>query len=858
MINLQITLPVFGVTKIPIDADEVILHIYYDANDTFYHNHHTIFLEYTNDITFCQIWFHKINQSQSENELLLEGAIKTLNIVENTTKAMITLAIDKRFTDETKFFAEVISGDTILADDGGQSFVTTDVFDATVNQIYNDLSLTAERIVQNSINPDTSNSSIELTNDRSSFYVQTNAIDLFVNQVYADWDLELQPLTLIDNVGTLTTPQINSLSIDYPRPEYILKPNTNLMLERLSFYVIRNFEGWYLNTTEFQLSAYHDRFGFILDSTILTDKFVKIQINNLTIIAGSPNANLSTFPSQGALTTTPRQTIKYPYCTFKIWKDTITRSNIIFTIPLTDTKVTSTKTTNTLLNSVFWINNEGWYFGSEKDGKQLFAPITTTYDIYAPSPTIDLVNAMQDTITCFSFANMDPSRSSLPAFSGSLVLNPSNIIGEVTFTLRLILAGVVGGTQFRVRQNLTTILSYNTTNISSQPNIIDYVVKANSTLIEIFPIIKLENENYYDWGFIPNIFALSVAKLFKQPATRLTAQQYSAFNPDQPISINIVANSLDHIILRNLSFFTLRNSFIVRNSSNITEYITTQYQDRLTININTDALSTTDWVLIVLDNIFYQQGRPVANSSLFPASTSNSTDYNRIEPTGRFDGRFNIGNISNAFFRFPVSESIPNGITLNAKFWIKKQGVDTLLYQGLESEASDILYIENATNSIYSISVPLDNSLEDKILYPRGTAISQYNWVNYNQIFRIEIPYVPIAPTIPKYQFFIRLYCVYGANNQNTTFESGMQYNANNNTFQVAIQTNNAPRFQFRFLRNASSFLSPFAVILPSFPTNDPKVVDLIFEVDPFYFSADNFPDIERRITYLGQRIVKL
>ena len=240
MVNIEINLAVSGVTTIPIanTETEVILHVWYDGNDTFYHNIHRVFLENENDILTCQVWFQQIGQVETEAELLLQDAIRVINIAPNSKKTLIIVAVDKTKIGGERFFADTVSGNSEI---DTSSFVTQDSLNQTVSQIYDDLSLTAERIVQNATNPDTSTSAIELTNDRASFFVQTNTVDFIVNEIYTDWDLALQPLALID-VGTLTASQIASLFADYPRPTYDLKPFHDVQLKDLQFFVMRNME----------------------------------------------------------------------------------------------------------------------------------------------------------------------------------------------------------------------------------------------------------------------------------------------------------------------------------------------------------------------------------------------------------------------------------------------------------------------------------------------------------------------------------------------------------------------------------------------------------------------------------------
>ena len=497
--NTQIILAVSGVTKVDVFESELILHVYYNANDTFYHNLHKIFLTYSADISFCQVWFHQVNQNETEAELILAGAIKTLTITPNSTKSLIILAIDKTLTGAQRFFAETISGNSTI-DILENSFVTTEVFNQTVNNIYNDLSFTAEKIVQNSTNPNSSISSIQLTDNKASFYVQTNTVDYVTNKIYTDWDLNQQPLTLIDVTDTaFTAAEYNALFTDYPRPEYQLLPFHDLNLQDLSFYVIRNFEGWYLNgTTAFPLTFYRDRFGIIFDTGMLRSDFVNVKMIDIEIISGCPQANNNVFPWTG-VGNSSRDTLKYPYGTFKIWKnDNTNRNNIIFSVPLTNSGVRSTKTINAIGNVNFWINHEGWYFGDKNDAEKLFSPITKSYDIDTDIANINLEDGMDDTILPVSFARMNPSFGpSQPVSNGQIVFDNTNLVDEINFRLRIVASGILNRQNITIKQGVTPIYTYTTLNTNSaQPNVFDLLIKANSSLIEIVPIVEIKNQKY--------------------------------------------------------------------------------------------------------------------------------------------------------------------------------------------------------------------------------------------------------------------------------------------------------------------------------------------------------------------------
>jgi hypothetical protein len=855
MVNIEINLAVSGVTTIPIanTETEVILHVWYDGNDTFYHNIHRVFLENENDILTCQVWFQQIGQVETEAELLLQDAIRVINIAPNSKKTLIIVAVDKTKIGGERFFADTVSGNSEI---DTSSFVTQDSLNQTVSQIYDDLSLTAERIVQNATNPDTSTSAIELTNDRASFFVQTNTVDFIVNEVYADWDLALQPLALIDNVGTLTASQIASLFADYPRPEYQLYPFHDLNLTNLSFYVMRNMEAYWLNVTEFELSAYRDRFGLILDTSILGSEFVKIQLTNLNIISGSPNANNATFPLM-VVGTTARPTVKYPYGTFKIWKnDNTTRDNIIFSVPLTNARVQSTKTTNNLDTLNFWINNEGWYFGTKTERNELFSPITKSYDADIGTANITLEDGMDNTIVPISFARMNPSfGSTLPSGNGLLSFNNGNLVEEINFKLRLVVSGVPFGTPITIRQNTTPIFTYLTVNTdTAQPNVVTLLVRANNALIAIVPVIEIKDQDYHDWAFVSGNSALSVAQIMKTPAKVLTTAQYNAFNPNSPIILNVSANDKAPITLNNLSFYTLRNNFDVYTNSGTFVYNTGTYANRLNINIDTTSLSSTEWVPLNLINLYYKQGAPIANNKMFPASTSSTTNYTKLYPSTNFRGKINIGNINNSYFSLPVGESGgSDNALINAKFRIKKDGINTKLYQGLESESSNIIFSEPNT-------IPLDLSYQEKIFYP--TFSNSYNWVTYSRYFQITAPYsaAPIGTNI--YQFFLRLYCVYGST-LSTINRTGMTYVPSINSFE-GRPTNSNTFINYNFTLalshqvSSSFFLTSYQIPYPSFPMNDLRVVDLIFEVNQNFFNANNVVDAKKKLKYLGQRIIKL
>lgn len=867
MVNIEINLAVSGVTTIPIanTETEVILHVWYDGNDTFYHNIHRVFLENENDILTCQVWFQQIGQVETEAELLLQDAIRVINIAPNSKKTLIIVAVDKTKIGGERFFADTVSGNSEI---DTSSFVTQDSLNQTINQIYNDLSLTAERIVENSINPNTSTSAIELTNDRASFFVQTNTVDFILNEIYTDWDLSAQPLSLIDNVGTLTAAQYNALLADYPRPEYQLYPFHDLNLINLSFYVMRNMEAYWLNVTEFLLTAYIDRFGFILDTSILGNEFVKIQITDLDIISGSPNANNNTFPLV-VVGTTARPTVKYPYGTFKIWKDNnLSRNNIIFTIPLTNTRVQSTKTTNNLDVLDFWINNEGWYFGTRTERNELFSPILKSYDADIDNAVITLEDGMDNTILPISFARMNPSYGpSLPLGNASLSFNNATLVDEINFRLRLVVSGVPAGTPITIRQNATPIFTYLTLNTdTAKPNIVDLLVRANNALVTIIPVIEIKNQDYHDWAFVSGNSALSVAQIMKEPAKVLTTPQYNSFNPDQPVVLNVTANGSTPITLENLSFYTLRNGFVVYNSSNTAIYSTTAYSNRMNINVDTNLLSTTEWTLLNLKNIFYRQSIPIANNKMFPASTSSTTNYSNLALFNNSDGKINIGNLDNTYFRFLLTDT--RQVVLNAKFWIKKNGLNIELYQGLESEKDDIVKINKSISlPSHSFNVPLDLSLSNKIFYPIGATNLEYNWIFPNQTFRIIVPYSASFLGNDKYQFFVRMYCVYGRTIKTFADQGrGMYYSSSSNScYAYSKDANTSTSFLYfnykltlQFNVPTGSFETNYTIAYPIFPMNDLRVVDLIFEVDQFYFDSTSSVNAKKRVTYLGQRIIKL
>jgi hypothetical protein len=823
MVNIEINLAVSGVTTIPIanTETEVILHVWYDGNDTFYHNIHRVFLVNENDILTCQVWFQQIGQVETEAELLLQDAIKVINIAPNSKKTLLILTVDKAKIGGARFFAEAVSGNSEI---DTSSFVTQDSLSQTVNQIYDDLSLTAERIVQNATNPDTSTSTIELTNDRASFFVQTNTVDFIVDEVYADWEYIIGTTTslttttglnMVDQVGTLSAEQIASLFADYPRPEYQLYPFHDLNLTNLSFYVMRNMEAYWLNVTEFLLTAYTDRFGLILDTSILGSEFVKIQLTNLNIISGSPNANNATFPLT-SVGTTARPTVKYPYGTFKIWKDNnLSRNNIIFTIPLTNTRFQSTKTTNNLDTLNFWINNEGWYFGTKAERNELFSPITKSYDVDIASVFITLEDGMDDTIVPISFARMNPSFGpTIPLANGTLSFNNGNLVEEINFKLRLVVSGVPSGSLIIIRQNTTPIFTYLTLNTdTAQPNVVTLLVRANNALITIVPIVEIKNQDYHDWAFVSGNSTLSVAQIMKTPAKVLTTTQYNSFNPDNNIRLNVVAVADAPIFLSSLSFYWLRDNYTTFNSSGTAVYTTSSYDSRVIITLNCTALNA-NWILFTFDNLLFQTAIPIGNKLMFPASTSSTTNYtppNNIQrfgasPSLQFTG---TSTAMNPFvFNRGGQTDLSSKTFFSGKIWIRTNGSVLEFFQGSQAEIQSLVYVINSSSTF---NKQIDLSDADKILYPIRT-VSDYS------IPTTISPHLPYSAIPRNFTFRVRLHYSY---------QGGLYFSQSQGNYSF-----NAQIEAFVQLTPSGAFVSTDRTYrFTRFPMSQPQVTDLVFRV---------------------------
>lgn len=890
--DIQINLSVSGVTTLDILEDEVIIRAYYDGNNTFYHNLHKIFLNYDFDIVSCQIWFSQIGQNETEAELILAGAIKTLTITPKSTKSLIVLAIDKTLIGAERFFAESVSGN-LSFEEAENSFVTTEVFDETIDSIYNDLPLTAERIVQNSINPDTSNSTIELTDNRASFYVSTNLIDYVINEVYADWDLNQQPLTLIDTPNVPLTPtQYGALLPDYPRPIYTLLPFHNLNLQNLNFYVCRNFEGAYLTPNfpspfpliQNYMTAYYDRFGIILDTSLLGNEYIKIDMTNINVISGSPMSNNNVFPLETS-DPTDRPTRKYPQSAFKIWKDNnTTRDNIIFSIPLTNIELDSTKTQQNLNNLSFWINKQGWYFGSQEETKKLFTPITKSIDSFRDTLNVDLEDGMNDTIVSFSFVVKIPSDGN--TYIRDITLNNSSLIEEINFVLKIMISGVPAGTNYQIKNNATTIYTYITTNIDrTQINVATFQIQANSTSITVTPIIQIENQNYYDWAYDSNNYALSVFRMTKEPSTVLTTEQYNSLEPDQNLILPLDLSNLRHqIFLKNLTFFAVRNIYRVFDQNDSLVYITPQYANRMLIEIINVENET--WNFFSMKNVCYKQNIPVANNQMFPLSTSSTVNYKNLEPVIEYNGDFGIGRFSiftflneasERYFTFPIAQdlltkTIIGDVNISGKFWFgnfNQSGQPQNIYQCLESEKDLIVRANGATNTI--LDIPVDSSFVNKIFYPVINQLNSltYNWVYPNKKFVLNRQFLASPLTNPKiYKFSIRLYCVYGSD-VSAGGTSGMVYNYNSQFFvgqpstfvNNTLETQKTFEVQIKYFTDATNteFVENVYIIpYPRFFMNDLRVIDLEFEVNEAFFHLNDAVDAKKRITYLGQKEIKL
>lgn len=888
MIDFQINLVPSGVTKITTSETQVVFHVYFDPNNEAFHNHHTIILQNSNDITFCQVWFHENNNYQTPADLQLTGAIKNLNILSNSKKSIITIAIDKTFTGSQRFFAEVVSGDVDVS-----SFVTEAELITSLENLSDNLEITAEKIVKNSINPDYSNSSVQLTNGHSAFYVQTNSLDYDVNKVYTDWDLDAQPLTLIDKTTTnLSTAEANALMDDYPRPTYSLKPYTDFELKNLDFYVIRNQDLFFSNVAEFTLFPYLYRFGLIFDTSMLTNNFVKIKIQNLKAIAGSPQAIERVFPLfSGLSTTTGRTTYKEPTTAFRMWyNSTSFTTNSIIVLPTATSRVLATKTLSTIDEQSFWINKQGWYFGEKNEAPLLYRPITQTLSVSDTVTNIydfTIVDGMDSTILPVAFGNIN-TKNGINDFSGfiSAIRFTRSVTREITFTLRISVTGVLGSTNIRVQDGTLVKYTYVSNDSFSKVDVVDVRFKATTGSLSLIDTIDIKNQNYYDWAFTNDNLLLSVNSLMREPSRVLTTEQYNAFNPDQPITLNVTAQGTSPITLSNLSFFSLRNVFKVFTDSGSEIYVTNSYANRVQISVDVANLSTLSYALLTLDNISYRQGYPVANNQMFPASTSSTTNYYNLQLAEGVNGKINIGTNNVDFFTLPLVNYRPNfsggadlfstgNPIINAKFWIQRLTPTTaFLYQGFESEANDIItsVIDfPATSSGWVINLPLTTAYQNKIFYPKDT-LGRHNWVIYNSTFNILAPYTPTPIINPQiYRFYIRLYCVYGSIVVGgTTKQSfGMEYNYSSQSFvgkpSKALVVNEPAQTlnNFKITLSIQLFNGSFAFVrhtvpYPTFPMNDLRVYDLIFEVNQLYFDSVNTEDAKQKLKYIGMRTIKL
>jgi hypothetical protein len=244
-------------------------------------------------------------------------------------------------------------------------------------------------------------------------------------------------------------------------------------------------------------------------------------------------------------------------------------------------------------------------------------------------------------------------------------------------------------------------------------------------------------------------------------------------------------------------------------------------------------------------------------------------------------GRFSIftflNQSSERYFTFPIAQNliteiITGNVNISGKFWFgffAQPNQPLNIYQCLESERESIARISSST--ITTLTIPLDSSFVNTIFYPVIDLPNSltYNWVYPNKSFNIIRQFLALPVAVPKiYKFYIRLYCVYGSD-ANATGTNGMIYNYENQFFQgePRLITAHGVQVQYTFklkleyfidALNTQSVTTEYDIPYPKFFMNDLRVVDLEFEVNENFFHINNTIDAKKRVTYLGQRVIKL
>jgi hypothetical protein len=876
MTEIRIKLAVSGVTKVEVPEPDLAIYGYYNSEIVDFHYHHTIVLQYNFDLNPITINFFNINSNDTDYSI-------TITPTPNSRKSVIIIGIDPSLTGNDRFFAECISGDSILGGGGlnpEQITEINNILNPIITQIYNDLAIDAQKIVAQSINPNSSASSVLLTQDRTKFFVQTNTIDYDINSIVADWDYSKGDTTSSTTTTGLNMPdltagtqlqgvQYNTLYDDYPRPTYTLVPFHDLSVQNLTCYAMRNFEGLWLNSgTRNALSSYQRRFGIILDNTNLSSEYVRVEIQNLVAIVGSPLATSTTFPLTAGLATsgTGRPTIKNIRSAFRIFVNSPDTNSsdgarTIFALPLTTNEVQSNKTISALSRLDFWINKQGWYFGTREEANLLYTPITRSYAVSTDTLktiSINLEDGFTGTIYPVSFVNDDPTSTSTSISANNFArinIDPTSLsgfTGQIEFTLRIITATRFAGSTITIyRSNPTSMLKYTYTIQQTdifQPDFVDLLIRATATDISVVPVVRIENQNYYDWAFNPAIPELDPKVIQKSPAQVLTTNQYNSFNPDRPIVVNITGVAGSPIILNNLRFYNLRDYF------GTSSYTTIAYQNRVNLNVNLNALNTT-WIPLTFNSLYNKSSTPVANNRMFPASTSSTANL-PILKIFRSPSKFSLtgGNTTLTSFELPrysddsngdVRGFFGSGASISGKLWVRKNSSGALeMYQGSQNESNDIVYWNSGDTSYPNFfNKAIDVNDADKIFYPRRSD-TYYDWASrINSRLPYEAP-KGISSTLfysatPRdFTFKVRLYCTYGLSNftdpntnppgtyrETYTFSGSSGYYYIKDNVSILLYTQRSP--------GGSLFGKSYSVPASQlyFYMNQPKVVDLVFRV---------------------------
>lgn len=767
MVNIEINLAVSGVTTIPIanTETEVILHVWYDGNDTFYHNIHRVFLENENDILTCQVWFQQIGQVETEAELLLQDAIRVINIAPNSKKTLIIVAVDKTKIGGERFFAENISGDisvdtsTFITDQTLANALTDyytiaqidDKFNTIVQNLNQGSYLTAKQIIDLVDTNYNTTAILDYASTEESIVVKSNPKETYFGLIFCDWDLSLGSVetAINDSAASIKYGQLTS------PPEHIFTAQDGKDIEIVGctfasirhndFFTASSSGATPVDTGGF---AYKDKFSLIIDiSNLQNDDFIRISINGILLALGIMRVTAVSYPQFSPV---PSTTLNYPYrdrnCFFGIIirKDGVDKRIIslpAYNLFLPSTPANSIKPVNVRMSSFdILANSSGWRVGDYFEGNtfgnfnnQNYITCDPILPSYFSGGEIEVSTSWNDNVVLIPLRmefNSDGTR-----FEFNMVNFPA---GEsIKCKIKFCLSGMLTTSPIQVYQKVFTGPSTSVSNFLFNLNTVNYngitVIDFNDCIITqttftYTTYYNIKNQTFYDWNI--NSYGLT---LFNKTTTSLATAEISAINNVTQASQNFVipAGAVECIV-DNIKFYRIRSKLYQYVSSSNINYTPFQALSKYPIIFST---TSTIPVLLTIKSMTLYRGCPFVGSVLFPnnsfTSTSQYKSYHdsdflfvRVDeiPIGLFDAK-------NGIFSTTASAKF----TLNA-FFNKKQifikQADNTIYVTNFKKSSIII---NEMNLIYYKDFTLNQSLT--ITFTGATFTNFVNLLSGNMLY---------------------------------------------------------------------------------------------------------------------------